>query len=127
MAKTAACADCFLKRFDTLDLGPNHFLQDKLSQACSAFDRVRFFAEVDKRQADDAAIIAVDRSGGIHESNALFKRQAASRTNLTLVTMRDRDGNTGGDQFDLAWMDHEIPRNIRAQIEASRALGFVSR
>src|SRR5205807_322970 len=81
---------------------------DDLRDAVAGADRVRLAAEVQKNDADFAAITRVDGAGRIRHSDGVLQGQTAARTHLRFVTGRRLDSQAGGYQARHAGFQRDV-------------------
>ena len=76
MAETSGSSFCFVKRFH---LFPSHagIRRDyHLADALAVVDGEGFVGVVDHYHADFAAVVGIDRAGGVHQRYAVFDCQS---------------------------------------------------
>jgi hypothetical protein len=127
MAETAGTPACSIKIIDYLELCLYHFGKDHLGDSHAARHGKSFLRMIDHDHLDLAAIVGVDRAGGIEEGDAVFDREAAPRTDLGLETSGKGDDNTGGDQHPVPWLDRDRFLAGGQKIDAACALGLTLR
>src|SRR5574341_709256 len=106
------------------ELRTGHGGDDELGDPLAAGERDRLAAVVHEDDPHLAAVVGVDRSGGVHHADAEPQRQAGARPDLPLVAGRNLDREPGGDEPPLA--DCERHRLVGAEIEPRGAAGLVA-
>ena len=97
MAETAGTPARSIKIIDCLKLRLNYFGKDHLGDPHAARHGESFFPVIDQNDLDLAAIVGVDRPGGIEECDPVFDRKAAPGTDLGLKMLGEGDDDTRGD------------------------------
>ena len=75
---------------------------DELGDALAAADREGLAAVVDQEDLQLAAIVAVDRAGGVGDADAMLEGEARARADLDFIASGDGDAEAGGDGVALA-------------------------
>src|SRR4051794_25875037 len=90
MSKPALAALCLCQLFH---LNQPHFWHGQDEHLCdshSSRDLERLLTMIHQRHMYFAAIVGVDRAGGVDHRDAILARQSTPRPNLCLVTFRQR-------------------------------------
>ena len=106
MAETAGTPARSIKVIDNLELRLNYFGKDHLGDPHAACHGKNFFCVIDQNDLDLAAVIGIDRAGGVEERNAVFDRQPAPGTDLRLKMFGKRNNDPRGHQ-------NAVPRAYR--------------
>jgi hypothetical protein len=93
MSESTGVAFGFVKFLHDFKSGRIYFFYDHLGDAVSASKRVWLSAQIDCRDLYFPAVIGIDGSGRINQSDTVFYRQSAARSNLGFKSFRKRDGN----------------------------------
>ena len=97
MTETAGTPACSIKIIDYLKLRLNHLGEDHLGDPHAACHGESFFRVIDQNDLDLAAIVGVDRSWSIEESDSMLDGEAAPGTDLGLKMFGKGNENTRGD------------------------------
>ena len=73
-----------------------YLFNDHLCNAVSTVKYVRFGTQIDQRDLYFAAVIGINGSGGIYQSDAMVDGQTAAGSDLSFISLRQSDGETGG-------------------------------
>ena len=77
-----------------------HALHDQLSDALAPLDmEVLGRVGVDEQHLEFTAVAAVDETGGVETGDAVLEGETAARLDETCVSIGDRHGESGGDEF----------------------------
>ena len=136
MAETAVAArrNPELVNFDKL--GARNRRNDKLSDTFLGFNRYGLLAKINQEHFQLAAVIGVDRAGGIHQRETFFERAATSGPHLPFKPgwyfncNSSRDGGTGERLKHQRFIEHGKQINARSVLAliarqgAAQALNF---
>src|SRR5688572_19330744 len=88
-SESAGPARRAVQRADELDLRALHARDDQLPDAREGLDHERRLPVVHEQDAHGAAVVAVDRAGGVDHADAVLEREARARAYLGFVARRD--------------------------------------
>jgi hypothetical protein len=127
MTETAGTPARSVEIIDYLKLRLNHFGEDHLSDPHAARHGKRLFRVIDQDDLDLAAVVGVDRPGGIEERDPVFDRKAAPGTDLGLEMFGKGDKDTRGDQSPFPRVKGDGLSAGGQKINAARAFGLILR
>jgi len=97
-AETACAALGVVERIDELGIAHDHRINADLGNAVAGFVSESVVTEIHEDDADLAAIVGVDGTGGVEHEDSLFQREAAARADLHLEAFVDCDREAGADE-----------------------------
>src|SRR5579863_16488 len=120
-AEAALAAAAAVERLGLLPFDALHPRDHQLRDAVPAPQRERLGAQIDQQHADLAAVVAVDRPGGVDHADAVAQGEAAARAHLPLVAGGDGERQAGRHQQALARQQHPLAHDRRTQIATGAA------
>ena len=102
--------------------GNNH-----LSDALTGFDSLSFVGKVDYNAFDLSPVITVYSAGGIEHGKTAFGSQTTSGSDLRFITVRKFDEQSSRNERALERTEDNRFNDMRFQIHAGTATGFVTR
>ena len=100
---------------------------DELRDAVAAADADRLAAEVHEQHLHLAAIVGVDRPGGVEERQPLAHGEAAPRPHLPLEPGRDRERDARRHEAAVAGGERHVVLDVGQEVHAGRLRRHVAR
>src|SRR5881628_3020488 len=108
-----------------LDRGPGDRGEDKLRDPVAPPHDVGARPEIDEQHLDLPAVVGVDRPRGVRHPDRVARGEAASRADLSLVSRRDLETDSGRDREDLPRRDLGVALEGGYDIHPRRVLRLV--
>lgn len=103
------------------------FGDDHLAYTLAGFDGLWLAAEIDEYHAHLAAVVGIDGTRGIEDSEAAFECQTAARTNLRLVACRQFDEEARRYESTLKGLQRKGFADVAADVHSCGLLALIAR
>jgi hypothetical protein len=127
MAKAAGASGGAVELLHFHDLSAHDRRDHELGDAITRLDSYRMLAQVDQYHLDLAAIISVDCTRRVNETQSLLQGATAARAHLSFKPWRDLESDSGWHCNTTEWRERNRLVHGSDQVQSGGVLALVAR